>query len=80
MTSTMTLFLALTRREHAVSQEKAALTFDSDSTLIASSMYDGFVENGRRYQTKREGEYWGPSDAKQVGIYPDFKKSPTYEI
>lgn len=31
-------------------------------------MYAGHMENGRRYQTKREGEYWGPSDEKQVGI------------
>ena len=31
-------------------------------------MYAGHMENGRRYQTKREGEYWGPSDDKQVGI------------
>ena len=23
------------------------------------------MEHGRRYQTKREGEYWGPSDEKQ---------------
>lgn len=28
-------------------------------------MYAGYIENGRRYQTKREGEYWGPSDEKQ---------------
>ena len=41
-------------------------TDNSDSTSIASSIWEGFVENGRRYQTKREGEYWGPSDEKQV--------------
>lgn len=38
----------------------------SDTTSIASSMYAGYIENGRRYQIKREGEYWGPSDEKQV--------------
>lgn len=36
-----------------------------DSTSISSSIYAGYVENGRRYQTTREGEYWGPSDEKQ---------------
>ena len=41
------------------------LIFDRESTSIASSIYAGHVENGRRYQTKREGEYWGPSDEKQ---------------
>lgn len=34
-------------------------------TSITSFIYAGLVENGRRYQTKREGEYWGPSDEKQ---------------
>jgi hypothetical protein len=28
-------------------------------------MYRGYIENGRRYQTVREGEYWGPSDEQQ---------------
>ena len=37
----------------------------SDTTSISSSIYAGYVENGRRYQTLREGEYWGPSDEKQ---------------
>lgn len=37
----------------------------SDTTSIASSIYAGYVENGRRYQITREGEYWGPNDEKQ---------------
>lgn len=41
------------------------VTDNSDSTSIASFMYAGYVENGRRYQIKRKGEYWGPSDEKQ---------------
>ena len=43
-------------------------TDTSDTTSITSSMFEGYLENGRRYQTKREGEYWGPSDEKQVCI------------
>ena len=40
-------------------------TDNSDTTSVTSSIYAGYVENGRRYQTVREGEYWGPSDEKQ---------------
>lgn len=42
----------------------------SDTTSITSSIYKGYIENGRRYQVVREGEYWGPSDEKQVSILP----------
>lgn len=42
--------------------------YNSDSTSIASSVYAGFIENGRRYQNVSEGEYWGPSDEKQVSF------------
>lgn len=34
----------------------------SDTTSISSSIRRGVVENGRRYQTLREGSYWGPAD------------------
>jgi len=37
----------------------------SETTSIASSMYAGYIENGRRYQTVREDKYWGPSDEQQ---------------
>lgn len=36
----------------------------SDSTSISSSIRRGIIEHGRRYQTLREGKYWGPSDDK----------------
>lgn len=39
----------------------------SETTSFASSIFKGIIENGRRYQTVREGEYWGPSDEKQLG-------------
>lgn len=42
------------------------LTESSEATSIASSIYKGYAENGRRYQTIQEGEYWVPSDEKQV--------------
>lgn len=32
---------------------------------LASHLYRGYIENGRRYQTLREGAYWGPCDDKQ---------------
>ncbi|RDW73348.1 hypothetical protein BP6252_07255 [Coleophoma cylindrospora] len=37
----------------------------SDTTSLASSIVKGRLENGRKYQSLREGEYWGPSDDKQ---------------
>lgn len=37
-----------------------------DTTSMSSSIYQDFIEYERRYQTKREGEYWGPADEKQV--------------
>lgn len=37
----------------------------SDTTSIADSIYAGHIENGRRYQTVREGEYHLPADEKQ---------------
>lgn len=54
--------------DDGLDSEFAFGTDESDSTSIASSMYAGYLENGRRYQTKREGEYWGPSDERQVCI------------
>lgn len=37
----------------------------SETTSISSSIYRGVIQNGRRYQSLKEGEYWGPSDEKQ---------------
>lgn len=41
----------------------------SETTSIASSLYKGFMENGRRYQTLRAAEYFSPSDEKQFETY-----------
>lgn len=38
------------------------------TTSITSSIYQGYIENGRRYQTTHEGEYLVPSDEKQVSL------------
>ncbi|KAJ5765483.1 hypothetical protein N7520_005042 [Penicillium odoratum] len=35
---------------------------NSETFSLSSSIYRGVMENGRRYQTMREGEYWGPAD------------------
>lgn len=45
------------------------LTVRSETTSIASSMYRGYIENGRRYQTVKEGTYWGPSDEQQFETF-----------
>ena len=39
----------------------------SETTSLTSSVVKGYVENGRRYQTVREGrgQYFVPSDDKQ---------------
>lgn len=41
----------------------------SETTSIASSLYKGFMENGRRYQTLRDAEYFSPSDEQQFETY-----------
>lgn len=41
----------------------------SETTSIASSLYKGFMENGRRYQTLRNSEYFSPSDERQFETY-----------
>ncbi|KAH8694893.1 S-adenosyl-L-methionine-dependent methyltransferase [Talaromyces proteolyticus] len=37
----------------------------SETTSVTSSIYRGLTENGRRYQSYRDHDYWGPSDEKQ---------------
>ncbi|CAI7617720.1 unnamed protein product [Penicillium crustosum] len=39
--------------------------FASETTSLSSSVYRGVFENGRRYQTVREGASWFPSDDQQ---------------
>ncbi|KXG51842.1 uncharacterized protein PGRI_092350 [Penicillium griseofulvum] len=39
--------------------------FASETTSLASCVYRGVFENGRRYQTVREGASWCPSDEQQ---------------
>ncbi|KAJ5457249.1 hypothetical protein N7530_012523 [Penicillium desertorum] len=39
--------------------------FASETTSLSSSVYRGVFENGRRYQTVREGASWCPSDEQQ---------------
>ncbi|CAG7953918.1 unnamed protein product [Penicillium salamii] len=42
--------------------------WQSETTTIRSSIYQGFVENGRRYQTLK-GESFVPSDEQQFETY-----------
>jgi hypothetical protein len=37
----------------------------SETTSIASSICRGVYENGRRYQSLKEGQYWCPCDEQQ---------------
>ncbi|RPA77154.1 S-adenosyl-L-methionine-dependent methyltransferase [Ascobolus immersus RN42] len=39
---------------------------ESITTSITSSVLNYKYENGRRYHSYREGEYWGPNDEKQL--------------
>ncbi|KAJ5266538.1 hypothetical protein N7478_009346 [Penicillium angulare] len=39
--------------------------FQSETTSIGSAVYRGVIENGRRYQTLRENQYWAPADEQQ---------------
>ncbi|KAE8146283.1 S-adenosyl-L-methionine-dependent methyltransferase [Aspergillus avenaceus] len=43
--------------------------FQSDTTSITSSIAKGRFENGRRYQSLKEDDYWGPSDAQQFEAF-----------
>ncbi|KAJ5605798.1 hypothetical protein N7510_008579 [Penicillium lagena] len=43
--------------------------WQSDTTSIASSLYEGFLENGRRYASLRGSEYFSPSDEQQFETY-----------
>lgn len=41
----------------------------SETYSIASNLYKGVMENGRRYQTLRQGDYFSPSDEQQFETY-----------
>lgn len=43
--------------------------FESETTSLSSKIYKGVIENGRRYQALKEGEYWGPADEQQFESY-----------
>lgn len=60
----------------------------SDWTSVTSSIYKGVIMNGRRYQSLKEGEYWGPSDEQQFEsqanshltfmLYDQFEENPYF--
>ncbi|KAJ5151931.1 hypothetical protein N7492_010226 [Penicillium capsulatum] len=43
--------------------------WESETTSIASSIYRGFMENGRRYQTLKQEGYMNPSDEQMFETY-----------
>lgn len=43
--------------------------WQSETTSIATDLYMGFSENGRRYQTLRSSEYFSPADEQQLETY-----------
>ncbi|KAJ5386837.1 hypothetical protein N7509_009378 [Penicillium cosmopolitanum] len=50
---------------YQIENEYEPSDFQSETTSLASSIYKGVMDHGRRYQTLREGKYWGPSDERQ---------------
>ncbi|KAJ5586596.1 hypothetical protein N7450_006383 [Penicillium hetheringtonii] len=43
--------------------------FKSETTSLSSTIYRGIMENGRRYQNLKQGEYWSPADEQQFESY-----------
>lgn len=43
--------------------------WQSETTSVASDLYRGFLENGRRYQSLRNAEYFSPADEQQFETY-----------
>lgn len=43
--------------------------WQSETNSIATDLYKGFMENGRRYQTLRSSEYFSPADEQQFETY-----------
>ncbi|KAJ5547566.1 hypothetical protein N7513_004800 [Penicillium frequentans] len=43
--------------------------FHSETTSITSAIAKGRFENGRRYQSIKEDDYWGPSDDQQFEAF-----------
>jgi hypothetical protein len=51
------------------SEEHDPEDWRSETTSIGSTLYEGMLENGRRYQSLREAGYFSPSDEKQFETY-----------
>ncbi|KAJ5100860.1 hypothetical protein N7456_006912 [Penicillium angulare] len=43
--------------------------WQSKTTSIASDLYKGFMENGRRYRALRSSGYFSPADERQFEMY-----------
>lgn len=54
---------------HPASGSYEVNDWQSETTSIASDLYKGFMENGRRYQTLRNSEYFSPADEQQFETY-----------
>ncbi|CAI7622909.1 unnamed protein product [Penicillium manginii] len=54
---------------HPESGSYEADDWQSETTSVASDLYRGFLENGRRYQTLRNAEYFSPADEQQFETY-----------
>ncbi|KAJ5421538.1 hypothetical protein N7491_009983 [Penicillium cf. griseofulvum] len=54
---------------YTLTQDWEPQDFQSETTSIASSIANGRLENGRRYQAMREHDYWSPSDEQQFEAF-----------
>ena len=54
---------------HPGSESYELADWKSETTSIASDFYRGFMENGRRYQTLKNSEYFSPADEQQFETY-----------
>ncbi|KAJ5153940.1 uncharacterized protein N7500_009379 [Penicillium coprophilum] len=54
---------------YTLTQDWEPQDFRSETTSIASSIAKGRLENGRRYQSMKEDDYWSPSDDQQFEAF-----------
>ncbi|KXG51517.1 uncharacterized protein PGRI_089100 [Penicillium griseofulvum] len=54
---------------YVLTQDWEPQDFQSETTSIASSIAKGRLENGRRYQSMKDHDYWSPSDEQQFEAF-----------
>ncbi|KAJ5463278.1 hypothetical protein N7475_008222 [Penicillium sp. IBT 31633x] len=57
--------IAVDANYYSLTQDWEPEDFQSETTSVASKISKGRLENGRRYQSLKEDDYWSPSDEQQ---------------